>query len=186
MLTYTFSRREKMMILGLVIVLLALAWYMLVFQRTTDEINRIESEISTTQSEITVASTKVTKMNAMQKAIDEYKAAGVDATPMPHFNNLTALMSELNAVLAATDTYTLSFDALDTKTSNEYVLRGVRADFGCGSLADAEAIIGTLANGSYPCSIDSVAITDGTAGASRARRSSTVSSSVHITYFEKK
>ena len=186
MLTYSFSRREKMMILGLVIVLLALAWYMLVFQRTTDEINRIEGEISTAQSEVTVASTKVAKMNAMQKEIEEYEAAGIEGTPMPDYNNISSLMSELNSILSATDTYSLSFDALDTESSSEFVLRGVRADFGCGSFSDAEAVIVALANGTYPCSVDTVAITDGTAGASRTTRSSTVSSSVHITYFERK
>ena len=186
MLTYTFSRREKILILVMAIILVVVAWYMLVFQRTTNEITRLEGEISTTQSQITIEQGRLAQMNAMKAAIEQYKASGVAAHPVPNYDNVTAVMSELNAVLARTAAYSLSFDALDRDTSSEYVLRGVRADYTCDSMATAESVVTDLANGPYPCSIDSVSITDGAASSSRVSSSGTVSASIHITYFEKK
>ncbi|HAM15958.1 MAG TPA: hypothetical protein DCP91_08915 [Eggerthellaceae bacterium] len=190
MLTYTFSRREKVLILVLAIVIVAIVWFMLVYQRTTNEIARMDGEIAQAQSEATVATAQVSRMHTMQSVIDRYKEAGVQPTPMPDFDNMTMLMTELNRIMAMADTYTLSFDDLDSETSNEYVLRGVRADFGAPSIASAESIVAALAQGEYPCSIDSVAIADRTVRTSSrvsgSAGSSTVSASVHITFFEKK
>lgn len=190
MLTYSFSRREKALLLVLAVILLFLAWFVFVFQRTADEINRIDNEISVVDTQTTVASTQVKRMNAMQEAISKYKAAGVSPTPVPAFDNMTPLMTELNAIMAGTTTYTLSFDDLDTDTSSDYVLRGVTADFGCNSVSEAELVVTALAKGAYPCSIDSVSISDSTAGrASRVAGVSglgAVSASVHVTFFEKR
>lgn len=189
MLTYTFSRREKALLLVLAIILLIVVWFVFVFQRTTNEINRLDSEISVVDTNTTVASAQVGRMHAMQATIDKYKESGVAARPVPAFDNMTPLMTELNGIMAGTTTYTLSFDDLDTETSQEYVLRGVTADFGCNSVAEAESVVAALARGSFPCSIDSVSINDSTAGrvsrVSGVAGSGAVSASVHVTFFEK-
>ena len=189
MLTYTFSRREKALLLVLAIILLVVVWFVFVFQRTTNEINRLDSEISVVDTNTTVASAQVGRMHAMQATIDKYKESGVAARPVPAFDNMTPLMTELNGIMAGTTTYTLSFDDLDTETSQEYVLRGVTADFGCNSVAEAESVVAALAKGTFPCSIDSVSINDNTAGrvsrVSGVTGSGAVSASVHVTFFEK-
>lgn len=188
MLTYTFSRREKALILVLAIILLFLAWFVLVFQRTTDEINRIDNEIATVDSQTTVATAQVKRMHAMQDTIDKYKKAGVKPTPVPTFDNMTPLMSELNRIMGMTTSYTLAFDELDTTTSTDYILRGVTANYSCNTIADAENVVRALAKGAYPCSIDSVTIADSTVGTMRisnANAAGNVSASVHATFFEK-
>ena len=189
MLTYTFSRREKALILVLAIILLFLAWFVFVFQRTTDEINKIDSDIAVVDSQTTVASAQVKRMYAMQEAIDKYKAAGVKPTPVPAFDNMTPLMTELNGIMGMTSSYNLSFDDLDTTTSTDYILRGVTAAYGSNTMADAENVVRALAKGAYPCSIDSVTIADTSAGLlsrlTNGSTSGTVNSSVHATFFEK-
>ena len=189
MLTYTLSRREKALILGLAVILLVLAWFMLVYQRTTDEMTRLDGQISTVQSEMTLATAKAGRMSAMQKVIDESKQAGISPKPVPDFDNMTPLMTELNAIMGATSNYTLAFDALDRETSAEYVLRGVRADFSCDTVPQAEAVVSALEGGVFPCSIDSVTIADHTAGGTSrtlgVRGSSAVSATVHVTFFER-
>lgn len=188
MLTYTFSRREKALLLALAIIVLFLAWFVFVFQRTTNEINSLESEIATVDSQTTVASAQVKRMHAMQEAIEKYKEAGISPTPVPTFDNMTPLMTELNGIMGMTTAYTLEFDALDTETSEDYILRGVAITFNCPSMADAENVVRALAKGSYPCSIDSVNITDGSSGMlSRimGANGAGVTAAAHITFFEK-
>ena len=179
MLTYTFSRREKFLLLILAIVLVAIAWFVFVFQRSSDEVIRLDGEIATTQAQITAASTRVDKMHNMQAVIDKYKGAGIEPSVIPAFDNMTNLMSELNRIMAAADAYVMTFDVLDAESSADYVLRGVRIDYSCGTSAQAEAIVRALSNGKYPCSIDSLAIVDSSTG------SSGVSASVHVTFYEK-
>ena len=185
MLSYTFSRREKFLILFLALIVVGLAWFMLVYQGTTNEISTIESEMTTNETQISQARTRVGEMNSMKAVIDEYKAQGIEPTPVPDFDNSTAVMSELNAVLAGTENYTLAFDELKTSSEGGYVLRGVRAQYSCGSRQDAESIIESLAKGPYPCGIDSIALTDASAGGGRSSSNAPVSATVHITYFER-
>lgn len=189
MLTYTFSRREKALLLFMAIILVAIVWFVFVYQRTTNELNSLENEIAAVQSETAVASAQVNRMHAMQAVIAKYKSEGVDPVPMPDYDNMTPLMSELNRIMAVTYTYTISFDGLDT-TATDYVLRGVTINYSCDSYETAEAVIAALANGEFPCSIDSVSISNnGVRTVSRVTGytgSGTVSASVHVTFFEKK
>lgn len=187
MLTYTFSRREKALMLVLVVILLAVAWFVLVFQRTTNEVTRLDGEIAAAQTQVGIATTRVSQMEMMKAAIAEYEAAGARMVDIPEFDNVEPLMAELNGIMGAASTYTLSFDALDTETSDQYVLRSVRIDFATGSYDGAEAIIDALANGSYPCVIQSVSISDGSTN-SRVRGatgSDVVSASAYVTFLEK-
>lgn len=189
MLTYTFSRREKALLLVLAAILVVVAWFMLVFQRTTDQINSIEADIASVDASTTVATAQVNRMHTMQKAIDKYKEQGAKSTPIPTFDNMTPLMSALNATMSSAATYSLSFDELDTKTSQDYILRGVTVDYSCDSISAAEQIVTSLARGAFPCSIDSVSITDGSvktgSRVSTASGAAPVSASVHVTFFEK-
>ena len=187
MLSYSFTRREKTLILVLAIILVAIAWYMLVFQRVTTEITQIDSEISSAQTEATLATAKVGEKNRMQAAIDGYKQQGVVAKPIPRFDNVTAVMTELNSVLSASDTYSLAFDEVKKNDANGFMMRGVRVNYSCGSREAAEDIISWLANGTFPCSIDSVSISDSSVGGTRTSGSGTsaVSATLHITYYER-
>lgn len=188
MLTYTFSRREKILILCFAILLLIVVWFVFVFQRTSDEITRLDGEIASVQNEMTLATAKAGKMQAMQAVIDKSKAAGVQPRPVPKFDNMTQLMSELNGIMGITENYSISFDPLDTETSSDYILRGVRIDYRTGSIGEAEAVVRALSQSAFPCSVDSVAISDSSRGGTgRALTTSggAVSASVHVTFFEK-
>ena len=189
MLTYTFTRREKVLLLVLAIIVVVIAWYVLVFQNTTNQITRLEGEIATTESEVTIEQARVNQLNSMRNTIEQRKSEGVAPTIMPEFDNMQQLMSELNVIMRATDAYTLTFDELNTENA-ERVERGVRVDYSVGSYRSAEAIVDSLAKGTYPCRIDSVAFSDVTTRSTRANSTgstevSMVNASVHVTFFEK-
>lgn len=190
MLTYSLSKREKALVLVLALVLVAVAWFALVFQRTSEEIASLDGEIANVQSEIGISQTRAAQVDAMKAAIAERKEAGEQPVEVPAYDNMTPLMGELNGVLGAADTYSISFDDVDVDSASGYVQRGVRIEFGCGSYDVAKAIVNSLANGAFPCIIDEVSITDNGVGNS-ARPSgsasgSNVSSSVHLTFIEKR
>ncbi len=189
MLKYSLSRREKALLLGLAIILLFLAWFMLVFQRTNEQIITLDGEMAVVDSQVATTKAQVNRMHAMQATIDKQKAAGVSPTPVPTFDNMTALMAELNGILGITTTYSLAFDDLDTATSTEYVLRGVTIDYGCDSFIAAENVVRALAKGKYPCSIDSVQITDSSVNllsrVPTGEIAGDMKAKVHVTFFEK-
>ncbi len=182
MVTYKLSRREKALLLVFVIVLVALVWFVFVYRNTTDRYNQLESEIQTVETTIEIDTARVNQMAVMKQVIEQRKAEGAQTTKVPEYDNVKPLMDELNSIMGAAETYSLTFDDLDTTTSTEYVYRGVRIDFSCGSYSTAESIVNALANGAYPCVIDSVSIVDNTA---RYGANARVSSSVHVTFFEK-
>ncbi|MDO4403714.1 MAG: hypothetical protein Q4C09_01635 [Atopobiaceae bacterium] len=183
MLTYTFSKREKIMLAILGVLLIAIGWFELVYVNTTDQIRTIEQQIETTNSNITLEQTKLAKKKEMERVIEQRKAEGAKATPIPEYDNIRPLMAELNNVMSKAENYTLSFDALDTE-STEYVLRGVGMEFGCSSYAAAEEIIALIADGPYPCIIDAVNISD--AGATNVRSNgSNVKAKIHVIFYEK-
>jgi len=181
MLTYKFSRREKALVLVLVIIAVLLAWYILVFQSTTDQLTRLESEIATVEDETAIASAKVSQMGYMKQVIEEKKAAGVTPTPMPYYDNMQPLMTRLDTVMSVADSYQLSFGDLDVNSS-KYIMRPVNISFTCDSYATAESIVRSLARGPYPCVVDSVMISD---GSNRSSGNSACGGSVHVIFLEK-
>ena len=183
MLTYTFSRREKTLILILIIVLLAVVWYMLVYRGTSDELMRIESESAAVNEQITIAAAKASQMDYMEKVIEQRKAQGVKPTPIPMYDNMQKLMTRLDSVMSSATSYQLSFDELDVQSS-KYIMRPVTVTFQCESYAQAEKIVEELAAGPYPCLITSVSIVDGTVRGSN-RGSGACSGQVDVVFFEK-
>lgn len=183
MLTYTFSKREKIMLAILAVLLIAIGWFELVYVNTSEQIRSIESQIEATNDSITIEQTRLAKKQEMEKVIEKRKAEGAKATPIPEYDNIRPLMAELNNVMSKAENYTLSFDALDTE-STEYVLRGIGMQFGCSSYAAAEEIVALIADGSYPCIVDAVNISD--AGTTNVRSNgSNVQATIHVVFYER-
>ena len=195
MLTYTFTSREKALILVFAVVLVLIAWYWFVFQGTTNQITAIDGDIANVQSQIEIDQARATQLGNMKKVVEQREAEGAKKTVMPTYDNLQPLMAQLNGTMGAADTFTLTFDQLN-RDNADYITRGVRIDYTCGSYKDAEAIVSALSAGNYPCSVDSVAINDPTVlksnkkttsglGWSSTSSNQTVSASVHVTFFER-
>ena len=158
MLSYTFSKREKVLLLALAVILLGLLWFMLVWQQTANEKMRIDAEIAEAEAQTIVANNKVAKQATMQEAIDAQKKAGAKPASLPEYDNTTALMAQLNTILGTTKDYKLSFDDLDF-SSEGVVARGVTITFGCESIEAGRAVMTQLEKGPFACTIDSATIT---------------------------
>lgn len=194
MLKYTFSKREKILMVILAVIVVVLVWYMLVFQNANNQITSLNKQISTVNEQLTIDQAKISSMNTMQKYIDKRKAAGATAAVIPKYDNTQALMVELNSILSPTENYNLKFDAVAMGSSG-YMERGVTMNFGCDSYEAAESVLTSLENGAYPCRIDTVSITENTGtstsyanvgtGSSKVASTSKYAATTHVTFYEK-
>ena len=180
MMNYSFSSREKVLLIFLAIILVLVAWFVLVYQRTTNQIIDLDRQIAETQSQVAVTSTKVKQLENMEKTVEERKASGNFTAEIPMYDNMTALMAELDRTMQAANSYTVSFNELDRESASGYVLRGVQITFDCNSYDDAKSLVNALAKGKYPCSVNSIDLTS-----RNSRTDSGVTASVHVVYFEK-
>lgn len=181
MITYQFSTREKILLVVLALIVVFVAWFMLVYQNTTAQITSLEAEIETAKSSIQIDEARVSQLQAMKASIEQHEAAGDQPAFVPEYDNLQPLMSELNSIMNMTENYAISFDGI-AEDGGEFVQRGVRIDYSCGSYDQAEAVVYALADGAFPCSIDTVSISS--AASSRGAAGAGASASVHVTFFE--
>ena len=157
MLNYTFSKREKVLLLVLAAILVLLAWYLFVWQAAAAQRQAIDADIAEAQAQTIVANNRLASMDSMQSAIAERKAAGVAPVQLPDFDNTTALMAQLNTVLASTVDYKLTFDDLD-RSAEGIVARGVTITFGCESIDAARNVMAQLEQGPFVCAVDASSI----------------------------
>lgn len=190
MLTYTFSKREKVLLVVLAVMLIAVVWYELVFQGVQQQLDDLDGQIAAAQDEMVVDTTKAQRTKQMQEAIAAYQAQGVTPTSVPAYDNVQPLMAALNATLSASTRYTLTFDDVDT-SDGSLAKRGADLTFGATSYTSARSILNALMEGPYPCSVDELVVTDnaaaqGTGGAaSGASGGDAFSVRAHLTFYER-
>ena len=174
-----------MLVLALMVLLIV--WFVFVYQGTTNEITRIDGEIAETNTVIEADRARVNQLASMRSTVEQRKAEGATPKPMPEYDNIRMLMAELNGTMSKAKSYTLTFD--DLVREEKYVARGVRIDYTSNNYKNAEAIVRALAEGSYPCRIDSVVMNTvnkvRSAVSDRTVISSEMNTSIHATFFEK-
>lgn len=183
MLTYTFSRREKVLIAVFALLLVTIGWYQLVYINTTEQIHMLNSKIETVELDISTSKTKLAKKKEMELVIKQKIAEGAKTTPIPVYDNIKPLMAEMDTIMAKAASYTLQFESLETE-SGEYIQRGVTMHFTCGTYEEAEKIMQEIIEGPYPCYIDSVDI--GTSRMTAAKmENADISVYIHVVFFER-
>lgn len=190
MLAYSFSRREKVLLVILAVLLVGVVWYTVVFQSANEQVAAIGSQISEVQNQTAADTAKIQQMESMRQSIDAWKAQGGKGAALPAYDNVQGVMLELNSVLSSTKSYSVSFDDID-RSAEGYVKRGVTMNFTTAGYADARAVVAALESGTYPCAVDSVSIAaNGISKASAAPATGSIgtsgfTSTVHAVFFER-
>lgn len=186
MLKYSFSAREKVLIVGLSIALIVVAWYRFVFMNIQNQITNIDGQIANVQNQLTSYQTRSAKLEQMRKAVKDYQDQGVDPTFMPEYDNTKSLMAYLQSVLGATR-YNISFDDPTYSEEDQTVHRSGTVSFETTSYEQARAISQQILRGPYPCQCDAFSIDDATLSAKAngsAQNSAKVSVTLEVTFFE--
>ncbi len=152
------SRREKALMGILAVLLIALAYYLMVYQPVEEELASIEARKLDIQSSIDVETTKSLLLARMNNELEELRKDGeTEFAPMAAYDNAQNVMNELASILSTATDYDLSFSPVVTDGS--LVRRSIGMSFGCAGYANARAVLEQFYNCRYRCRIGDFAIT---------------------------
>ena len=147
-LSRDFTTKEKVFLLILALILIALAWYRFVFIPCRDGVAAANAERDQYKSELLVASAKEAQLQKMQEelnALGELKYA----SRMESYNNTKQELTLLNSILENANEYSVSFSGV-TKDGDQ-IRRNFSLRFKTDSFAAAKEIVDRLSNSEYRC-----------------------------------
>lgn len=173
-----FTTREKVMLLVLTVLLIVIAYFKLILEPINNSIDEYQSETAAEQDEILQNTALLTRMNQMQKELEEIYAAG-DPTPIPNYDNSGKLLVELNSILSASVDYSLDFGQVSALNDGYIMCRPINMAFTTNTYAETRAIIDALHNSDFINQISDISVQFENSGSS-----GNVQVNLYITYFE--
>ena len=188
-LSKQFTRREKVLLIILALLLLFAVYFLAVHRPVTEALDRIQAESETVSADLMVLEAKQQRMEQMQKELDEILAQP-NVAEIPTYDNLQQVMNFLNTVLHSANEYSLSFQSLQQQEDNSILRRAMQMTFVTLSYKEARDMISQLQNCPYRCQLSDFSIAPATAdGQSRdtvaALLDGPVQVSLTVTFFEK-
>ena len=188
-LSKQFTRREKVLLIILALLLLFAVYFLAVHRPVTEALDRIQAESETVSADLMVLEAKQQHMEQMQKELDEILAQP-NVAEIPTYDNLQQVMNFLNTVLHSANEYSLSFQSLQQQEDNSILRRAMQMTFVTLSYKEARDMISQLQNCPYRCQLSDFSIAPATAdGQSRdtvaALLDGPVQVSLTVTFFEK-
>ncbi|NCB41958.1 MAG: hypothetical protein EOM59_05000 [Clostridia bacterium] len=160
MMRREFSKREKVLLLVLAFMILALLYYVVVQKTIVNTTRTAQLRINDAQAELEIEEIKLERMLFMQEkldAISESEAASVSR--IADYDNIQPLMIELNNILAKARGYNLGF--LDIDFTEGLARRTIKMSFSADSYATAKSILEALATCKYKSLVGSVGFSSG-------------------------
>ena len=165
--------REKVMLLILSVLVMALGYYKLIFEPINDQVAAYRDSTEQEQTELVRAE----QLKKMESAVAELRQRG-DVKPIPAYDNSKALMVELHRILASAQEYSLDFSA-GTTEEDYIVLRPISLSYTTATYTQSRAILDALSGSDYMNKISNLSIQTET-----GRGESGVKTAMVITYFE--
>ncbi|MEG1167372.1 MAG: type II secretion system protein GspM [Gordonibacter sp.] len=178
LMSRAFTKREKIMLLVLAVVLVAASYYLFVVQNVANTKASNAAQLQEVQDQIAAQDTVAAMREKMQSELE--KMGQVEKLPViATYDNLRNELDQLNAALASTSSYDLKLT--QPVLTGETVRRVVTLTFTTPSYDAATAVLEALQNGKYRCVITDFSMTgkmlaDGTI--------ESVSSTLNVTYYE--
>lgn len=174
-MTKKLSKREKILLAVLVVIVAILLWYKFAYEPINKKIDQLNSQAMGEQAEIDSQFALVESMRRMQKTVEELKADETTKA-IPIYDNSKQLMVSLNSVMESADAYALTFNDV---SQDDYILsRTITMTFTTSTYEDARAIIDRLDEETFTNQISDVKVYLNTSGSSK------VLVELTITYFE--
>ena len=177
-LSRDFSTKEKLLILVLALVLVALAYYQFVHRPVIDAIASAQAEADSLSVELQTVNEKLERMRRMRAELEDVTAGGT-ATEMGSYNNSKEEIASLNDILRETLQYSISF--ANVTRSGDQIRRNFTLSFSADSYESMERIISALSQNHHRCLIGDV-------NCSSTRNSNVMDGAINInataTFFE--
>lgn len=156
-----FSKRENVLLLILVVLLLAVFYNQVLLVPTQKAMLQAELDLSSLQSSIDLELMKAQRITSMQQQLEEIEDGTRFVAPVASFDNTNGVVDHLNSVLASSEQYSLIFYPTGTNKNETLVARPIHMVFTARSYDNARQIISELYAAPYRCMITSFSITAG-------------------------
>ena len=149
-LSRDFSTKEKLLILVLALVLVALAYYQFVHRPVIDAIASAQAEADSLSVELQTVNEKLERMRRMRAELEDVTAGGT-ATEMGSYNNSKEEIASLNDILRETLQYSISF--ANVTRSGDQIRRNFTLQLTTDNYETMEHIISAISASHYRCLI---------------------------------
>ena len=148
-----FTRREKLTLFGLLILLIAILYFQCVDRPVRTSINAAKAEALEIETEMSVVAAKVRQLTKMQNELDDVKGSGV-LSRMESYNNSSAEISFLYDILAETQQYNIEFS--DITRNGDQIRRNFSLKFRTRDYDAMRNVITRLCASEYRCLVDEI------------------------------
>ena len=148
-----FTRREKVTLFGLLILLIAILYFQCVDRPVRTSINAARAEALEIETETSVVAAKVRQLTKMQNELDDVKGSGV-LSRMESYNNSSAEISFLYDILAETQQYNIEFS--DITRNGDQIRRNFSLRFRTKDYDAMRSVITRLCASEYRCLVDEI------------------------------
>ena len=149
-LSRSFTLKEKILLLLLSLILVALAYYQFVDQPVRSALAQAHAEADSLSMELTAVTAKLTTMRNMRAELDDVTAGG-KASEMGSYNNSKAEIAMLNDVLSEALQYSITF--ANVTRSEDQIRRNFSLQLTASSYESMEHIINSINESHYRCLI---------------------------------
>lgn len=154
-LSRDFSLREKLLLLFLCVILLALAYYQFVDKPVRAALEQAEIDRQNLELELLTVQTKINSLTRMQQEIDEIEAGG-KVSVMNSYNNSKEEIRLLNDILAPTVDDSISL--ADVTRDGDQIRREVSISFVTKNYEEAEKVLLDLYHSDNRCLISDISM----------------------------
>lgn len=164
MMKRTISIRE-LILLGVLVI--AVVYYFALHKPLTAQMAEVQAQQTQVDTQLSAVMDKATEMKTMQKKLDDLRAAsGGSLKGLPAYNNLNAVLLELNTILSAAGNYTIHFDDEVFLDDGYTVSRSFNLHFQAASYDAAKNVLDQIKNSSYCYLLQDMNVTNqsGTSG----------------------
>lgn len=148
-----FTTREKIMLLVLTLILIAIGYYVLIDQPIRTSINEAKSQQEELETEMMLLQTKAASLSRMQSELDSIEASG-SLGKMGSYNNSKAELDELNQILQDATTYDISFS--DVTRDGDLIRRAFSLSFSASDYDKAADLVNRLCTGEWRCIVSDI------------------------------
>ena len=149
MLSKSFSRREKILLLVLVVLLLCSLYALCVSRPVTNGIIKANAEIEDCVMTSSILEARLQKLEAMKNELEEQKNGESELAEVPEYDNLQNIIAFLNGVLGTAQDYTINFGSITMNEEGTIAKRAVSISFKADSYESAKAAVEKLEGYKY-------------------------------------
>ena len=168
------STRERVLLLLLAVIAIVSGYILLFYLPTTQRIESLNAQITQSQELVAQLDAKLASQQQMENKLEQLSAQDAQLPYMPTYDNIQAVMTELHAILAGCQEYSLSFQS--EQGEDHVFYRRVSIPFTCSSYEQAQEILQKLHDSTLRGLLEDVQISQ--------QEDGTVKASATIIFFE--